>query len=126
MTVCLSQCYIAVIDCLIWSGGVDRIMVQHSIQSFVFRGFLMLFLFALLIPKLTRAQQPAVNLMPLPTSVQPGTGSLRIDSAFSVALTGRTERRLERGVERFLQQLARQTALPISLKPSKSAQATLV
>jgi len=67
-----------------------------------------------------------VNLMPLPTSVQPGTGSLRIDSAFSVALTGRTERRLERGVERFLQHLARQTALPISLKPSKSAQATLV
>jgi len=86
----------------------------------------MLFLLALLIPKSTRAQQPALNLMPLPASVQPGTGSLRIDSAFSVALTGRTEPRLERGVERFLQQLARQTALPISLKPSKSAQATLV
>lgn len=86
----------------------------------------MLFLFALLIPKSTRGQQPALNLMPLPASVQPGTGSLRIDSAFSVALTGGTEPRLERGVERFLQQLARQTALPISLKPSKSAQATLV
>src|SRR5579864_6509763 len=101
-------------------------MVQHSIQSFGFRGFLMLFLLALLIPKSTRAQQPALNLMPLPASVQPGTGSLRIDSSFSVALTGHTEPRLERGVERFLQQLRHQTALPVSLKAAKSAQATLI
>jgi hexosaminidase len=80
----------------------------------------------LLCPIMTRAQQPALNLMPFPASVQPGTGSLHVDSSFSVALAGHAEPRLERGLERFLQQLARQTALPISLKPSKTGKATLV
>jgi hexosaminidase len=64
--------------------------------------------------------------MPLPASAQPGTGSLRVDAIFSVAFTGHTEPRLERAGERFLQQLARQTALPLILKPSKAAKATLV
>ncbi len=86
----------------------------------------MFLLCAVLIPKRTGAQQPALNLMPLPASVQAGAGSLRVDSTFSAALTGHTEPRLERGVGRFLQQLARQTALLLSLKPAKSAQATLV
>ena len=86
----------------------------------------MLFLFSLSIPIPTGAQQPALNLMPIPASVQPGTGSLSIDSGFSVAMTGYTEPRLDRGVERFLGQLKRQTALLVNLKPAKSAQATLV
>jgi hexosaminidase len=101
-------------------------MVQEFVENFGLRGFLLFFLFALLNPKGTGAQQPALNLMPMPASMQAGTGSLRVDSSFSVALTGHTEPRLERGVERFLQQLRRQTALPVSLKPAKSAQATLV
>jgi hexosaminidase len=75
---------------------------------------------------MTGAQQPALNLMPFPASVQPGTGNLRVDSSFSVALAGHAEPRLDRAVERFLLQLARQTALPISLKPSKVGKATLV
>ena len=70
---------------------------------------------------MTTAQQPALNLMPLPANVQPGTGSLRVDSTFSVAFTGYTEPRLERASERFLHQLARQTGLPLALKPSKTS-----
>ena len=105
-------------------------MIQKFVPAFVLnfgaRGFLLLFLFALLTPKFTAAQQPALNLMPVPASVQPGTGSLRVDSSFSVALTGHTEPRLERAVERFLHQLAHQTALPLNLKAAKSPQATLV
>jgi hexosaminidase len=81
---------------------------------------------ALLSPAMTKAQQPALNLMPLPANVQSGAGSLRIDSTFSVAFTGYTEPRLERAEERFLRQLARQTGLPLVLKPSKTAKATLV
>jgi hexosaminidase len=77
-------------------------------------------------PAMTTAQQPALNLMPLPANVQPGAGSLRVDSTFSVAFTGYTEPRLERAEERFLRQLARQTGLPLALRPSKSAKATLV
>jgi hexosaminidase len=63
-------------------------------------------------------EQPRLNLMPMPANVQSGTGSLRIDSSFSVALTGHTESRLDRAVQRFLRQLSRQTALPFSTKAS--------
>jgi hexosaminidase len=71
-------------------------------------------------------KQPAFNLMPLPAGAQPGVGSLEVDSSFSVVFTGHTEPRLERAGERFLHQLARQTGLPLALKPAKTAKATLV
>ncbi len=64
--------------------------------------------------------------MPLPANVQPRTGNLGVDSSFSVAFTGYTEPRLERAGERFLRQLARQTGLPLALKPTKTAKATVV
>src|SRR5260370_34165988 len=70
------------------------------------------------------AQQPALNLMPLPASVQSGAGSLRVDSSFSVALMGYTEPRLERAAERFLRQLARQTGLPRALKSAQTRNQT--
>ncbi len=109
--------------------GIDKTMLQSFLQNvilnFTVRGFLLFFFCALLIPKIAIAQQPTLNLMPMPASVQAGTGSLRIDSSFSVALTGHTEPRLNRGVERFLEHLKRQTALLVSSKPAKSAQATL-
>jgi hexosaminidase len=75
---------------------------------------------------MTTAQQPALNLMPLPAGAQSGAGSLEVDSSFSVAFTGHTEPRLERAGQRFLRQLARQTGLPLSFKPSKTSKATLV
>jgi len=75
---------------------------------------------------MTTAQQPALNLMPLPANVQSGAGSLKVDSTFSMAFTGYNEPRLERAGERFLRQLARQTGLSLALKPSKSAKATFV
>jgi len=87
-------------------------------------GILVLSVF--LLPTMTTAQQLALNLMPVPASVQSGTGSLRVDSSFSVALSGHSDPRLDRAVARFLRQLARQTALPLSLKPVKAAKATLV
>jgi hexosaminidase len=85
-----------------------------------------LVLCVLFCPAMTTAQQPALNLMPLPASAQPGTGSLAVDASFSVAFTGYTEPRLERSGERFLHQLARQTGLLTSLKPAKGTKATFV
>ena len=70
--------------------------------------------------------QSQLNLMPWPSSVQAGSGSLRIDASFSVAQTGHTEARLDRAVQRFLQQLSRQTAIPFPSKGSGSSKATLV
>ncbi len=63
-------------------------------------------------------EQPKLNLMPMPATVQTGSGSLRIDASFSVALTGHTEPLLDRAVQRFTRQLSRQTALPFSAKAS--------
>ena len=105
-----------------WYGRVVRKMVPNARLQVI--GILVLSVF--LLPTMTTAQQLALNLMPVPASVQSGTGSLRVDSSFSVALSGHTEPRLDRAVARFLRQLARQTALPLSLKPVKAAKATLV
>jgi hexosaminidase len=69
---------------------------------------------------------PQLNLMPVPASVQLGGGSLRVDAAFSVGVTGHTEARLDRAVQRFQQQLFRQTAIPFPPKASGSSKATLV
>ncbi len=105
-------------------------MLQNGIQNTVQNAWLhvlaILALCALLFPAMTTAQQTALNLMPVPASVQTGTGSLRVDSSFSVALTGYVEPRLDRAVERFLHHLAHQTALPLSPKPSKTGKATLL
>lgn len=75
-----------------------------------------------------RAKQPAtrLNLMPWPSSVQEGRGSLRIDESFTVGLTGYTEPRLDRAVQRFLEQLHKQTALVLTSKAGDVSNATLV
>src|SRR2546422_6076293 len=99
---------------------------QTMAQNARLQGLGILVLCSLLHPAMTTAQQPALNLMPLPANVQSGAGSLRVDSTFSVAFTGYIEPRLERASERFLRQLARQTGLPLALKPSKTGKATLV
>src|SRR6266446_8647276 len=103
-------------------GRILRTMAQNA----RLRGLGILILCVSLYPVMTTAQQPALTLMPLPANVQSGAGSLKVDSTFSMAFTGYNEPRLERAGERFLRQLARQTGLPLALKPSKSAKATLV
>lgn len=91
------------------------------------RGFGLLVLGVLMVSPFVRAQeQRPLNLMPVPSSVQIGAGRLLVDSSFSVGLTGYTEPRLDRAVERFLRQLARQTAIPLPTKPGASAKAVLV
>src|SRR6266699_6279 len=103
-------------------GRIFRTMAQNA----RLQGLGILILCSLLHPAMTSAQQPALNLMPLPANVQPGTGNLRVDSTFSLAFAGYTEPRLERAGERFLRQLARQTGFPLALKSSKTGKATLV
>src|SRR6202165_5986086 len=103
-------------------GRIFRTMAQNV----RLQGLGLLVLCILLYPVMTTAQVPALNLLPLPASAHSGTGSLGVDSSFSVAFTGHTEPRLERAGDRFLRQLARQTGLPLALKPAKTAKATLV
>src|SRR5216684_4659816 len=103
-------------------GRIFRTMAQNA----RLQGLGLLVFGVLLYPAMTTAQQPALNLLPLPASAQSGTGSLGVDSSFSVAFTGHNEPRLERAGDRFLRQLARQTGLPLALKPTKTAKATVV
>jgi hexosaminidase len=91
------------------------------------RGLCLLVLGALMSFPLVNAQeQPPLYLMPVPSSVQIGTGRFLVDAKFSVASTGYSEPRLDRAVERFLLQLSRQTAIPLSRKPGNSSKASLV
>jgi hexosaminidase len=95
---------------------------DHWVQALCLVGFA-----ALLCASQTNAQaQPQLNLMPVPADVRMGSGSLRVDASFSVALTGYTEARLDRAVQRFQQQLLRQTAIPLAPKAAGQAKATLV
>ena len=89
------------------------------------RPFLVAIVFSIALPSF--AQQPVLNLMPIPTSVQPGTGWMIIDSSFSVGINGYSDSRLERSVELFLSNLRRQTGMPAQLmRLSEAAQARLV
>lgn len=76
-------------------------------------------------PEAQSQGQMPLNLMPYPSSVQPGAGSLKIDSSFTVGLTGYSEPRLQRAAERFLKTLRRQTALPVGTRPGEAAKSTL-
>ena len=71
-------------------------------------------------------QVNAPSLMPMPSSVQVGSGSLAIDANFSVALTGHSEARLDRAMERFYRQLSRQTGMTLARRNADASKATLL
>jgi hexosaminidase len=57
-----------------------------------------------------QSSQPVLNLLPMPASVQVGTGQLAIDRSFSVMAAG-SDAMVQRGVQRFIAQLSRQTGM---------------
>ena len=61
--------------------------------------------------------QPQLNLIPMPASVQPGSGQLPITQSFSFAVTGGHDVSLDSEVQRFVTQLSRQTGIPFRPKP---------
>lgn len=76
---------------------------------------------------ISRGQQmTTLNLMPMPANVQMGSGSLKIDAGFTVALAGHTDARLTAAVERFTGRLAKQTGLLIAAKSANGDKPTLV
>lgn len=71
--------------------------------------------------------QQSPSLMPLPAHLQVNPGRVIIDPSFSVSISGTTDPRLRRGVERFLDDLRRQTGmLPLDMKIAEGDAATLV
>src|ERR1700759_1819103 len=91
-------------------GGHAKMMHGRSIRGILLLGALIVT--ALLQSPANAQSQRTLSLMPLPSSVQQGSGELRIDATFSVAVTGHTEPRLDHSVARFLTQVHRETAYP--------------
>jgi hexosaminidase len=73
------------------------------------------------------AEPRQLNLMPMPASVQLQTGQLVIDPSLTVGISGHTDVQLQRALERFLNNLRRQTGMtPLDMKVTSAAQAKLV
>jgi hexosaminidase len=88
--------------------------------------FILLMLCSVLTP-MAAQPQPSDSLMPIPSNLQMGTGRLLIDRSFSVGISGDSDPRLQRGVERFLNDLRRQTGmLPLDMKVTDQSKAMLV
>src|SRR3989442_1783685 len=88
--------------------------------------FVVLLLCPVFVPLEAQSQYP-LNLMPMPASVQMGTGRLVIDPSFSISTSGNNNPRLRRAVYRFLDDLRWQTGmLPLDMKVTDSSKATLV
>ena len=80
----------------------------------------------LILAKLVAAQAPQqLNLMPLPMSVQLGTGHLLINQSFSVVITGHKDPMLDRGVVRFIAELSHETGMRLKATPREESNATL-
>lgn len=69
---------------------------------------------------------PQLDLMPMPQNVRLGSGQLVITQAFSVGFAGNKDARVQAAAGRFLQQLSRQTGMPLNTRASDGASASLV
>jgi hexosaminidase len=92
---------------------MERRNKSHLLKRFnaLARGSIAMLTSAIFYSAISAAQQPPLNLLPMPSQVQSGTGLLLIDKNFSFAFTGFNEPRLERAAQRFRKQLAKQTGL---------------
>jgi hexosaminidase len=91
--------------------------IQQFLSGVVLTSLMSCFAFA--------QSQPQLNLMPMPASVQTGTGQLPITQSFSVTLTGHRDASLDGAVERFQTQLSRQTGIPFRPKTGTAAILTI-
>ena len=87
------------------------------------RRFVLMSFVLILAPFSVSQTQTQLNLMPMPASVQTGSGRLAITQTFSVAATGNHDASLDRGIRDFMVQLSRQTGIPF--RPKAGAAATL-
>ncbi|MGA6955031.1 MAG: family 20 glycosylhydrolase [Candidatus Acidiferrales bacterium] len=74
----------------------------------------------------TTQPAPELNLMPMPASVRAGNGALAITPAFSVAMEGYREPRLERALQRFCRELSLRTGFFVGVEVADASKATLV
>jgi hexosaminidase len=72
------------------------------------------------------AQTPQqLKIMPIPSSVQLGAGHLLISQSFSVAVSGHRDQILDRGVQRFIAELAHETGMRLKATAGQDVNAIL-
>jgi hexosaminidase len=81
---------------------------------------------ALLLLSPLSMQSQSLNVMPMPSSMQVGSGKLLINRSFSVMVAGFRDPTLERGVQRFIAQLSRQTGMLLNLTPAQNGNPALL
>jgi hexosaminidase len=80
----------------------------------------------LLLAQLATAQAPTqLKMMPLPSSVQLGTGHLLINQSFSVAVSGHRDSILDRGIQRFIDELSHETGMRLKATVGQESNTTL-
>ncbi|MGH9514265.1 MAG: beta-N-acetylhexosaminidase [Terriglobales bacterium] len=84
------------------------------------------FLIAVVLLAASAVAQQQPNFMPMPSSVQLGSGRLTISQSFSVAITDHRDSILDRGVQRFIAQLSQQTGMRFQVAAGQVSHATLV
>ena len=99
------------------NGRLRGMPLFHSLRAWCILPYAMRVLLAvnatLLLSALVLAQsQPQLALMPMPSTVQMGTGLLLIDRSFSLAVTGFRDASLDRGVQNFAGQLSAKVGYP--------------
>jgi hexosaminidase len=72
------------------------------------------------------SQTSQLNLMPMPSRIQMGSGQLAIDTNFTVSIAGAADPRIEKAALRFLETLRRQTAMSMLSGKIVSGKATLI
>jgi hexosaminidase len=81
----------------------------------------------LLISMFAMAQTTSsLNLMPMPTKVQVGSGQLVVDQSFTAVAVGPRDSRLDSGVVRFLYLVSHQTGMVLNGQPANASNATFV
>ncbi|HKU27277.1 MAG TPA: beta-N-acetylhexosaminidase, partial [Candidatus Sulfotelmatobacter sp.] len=76
------------------------------------------FLLLLPVPVAFCQSQFQLNLMPMPSSVQQGSGQLQINESFSVGVTGTHDPSLDSGAQRFIKELSLVTGVPFRANAS--------
>ena len=74
----------------------------------------------------TNLSSPSLDLMPLPSHTELGSGQLLVNGSFSVAIDGKHDLLVERAAQRFLANLSRQTGIPLHPHLAEASKASLV
>jgi hexosaminidase len=78
-----------------------------------------------LFTQVAAAEVQRLKLMPLPSTVQLGTGHLLINQSFSVTITGHRDAMLYRGVDRFIAELSHEMGMRLKATAGEESCATL-